>query len=464
MTQVEELISRVTVQGDSKYLGALSKMDSAAVKFGRTATSMAGRVTGAFASIGRAMTSNVGILGAGVGAGGLFGIGAMALKASADVEQLTVTLEALTGSAETAQRKLQFIRALAIPSPFTFRQLAEAGTQLESFGLRVEKVLPLASKLGAAFGASTEDLQTIGRLFGRLAQGDFPDIEIMSRFGLNKAQFRQQGIKFDENGQMESSAREALDALDRIVNTKYGNILQKISSTTNAKLATLQDKWQITMAKIGDGIAKSVIPWLDRLSAFLDKLSQGDGLTKFTQKLLGNFARIVAVTTVVAHTFLLVVAALAAVSRNFVLAATAVAAAFAVMHYGRRLAEGIRDMSKRPLPSAGGNSALPPGSEMGTWSNTGDDSALGALGRIEKNTARTAKASEHFSNLDLKKFIFGVGGNNAGYDASDIGRMRGQNNRSVRIDAGQDALGRALGTYIEDCIRQLQRQGLIRVN
>ncbi len=209
---------------------------------------------------------------------GMVAFGVAAIRTHANLEQIEARLKAITGSAELARKKLEFMRELAAPSPFTFQQLAEAGVQLEAFGLRIERVLPLISKLGSVFGADTEQLLMAVRLFGRLAAGDFPDIETISRFGLSRQEFAAKGIKFDASGKLLSSAQETLAALEQLIQEKYGGATEEMQNKTTTKLASVADAWEKFLGKSGDVLAESLIPNLDRLIEILDRLSQSPGL------------------------------------------------------------------------------------------------------------------------------------------------------------------------------------------
>ena len=126
-------------------------------------------------------------------------------------------------------------------------------------------------------------------LFGRLAAGNFPDIEQLSAFGLSKSMFAQQGIKFDAGGSLVSSARDTFDALLRIVDTKYATILDKMSKTTESKLASLQDKWEGAMRSLGAGLIEVLSPVIDYFTKFLDKLTTSGAMGDLVNRFLSPF-------------------------------------------------------------------------------------------------------------------------------------------------------------------------------
>ena len=210
---IAELVVKLGVTGQGQLQSSLDKTKTGLNQVAQSAK-----------AAGSAIATGLGAGLAGVTFAGAVGLGALgksAFDSAVAFESLSARLTAITGSGQRAAQVLDTVRKVAEPSPFTFDQLATAATQLEAFGLKTEAILPRLANLGAAFGASEENLKSLVNLFGRLSAGNFPDIEQLSAFGLSKSMFAQQGIKFDAGGSLESSARDTFDALIRIIDTKY---------------------------------------------------------------------------------------------------------------------------------------------------------------------------------------------------------------------------------------------------
>lgn len=281
-----ELIVKLSVKGESEVrrgVGAvrldLRRAEEAASGFGQ-AVATAAKSMGLFAAV-------VG----GVGVASAVAAGKSAFDAAVKYESLVARMTALTGSADEAAKKLRLVQQVANPSAFTFDQLAQASVALEAFGLRTERVLPSLAKLGQAFAADEEHLKMLTSMFGKLAQGDFPDLEQLTAFGLSRSQFREQGIQFDGNGKLLSGTRETLDALERIINQKYGGIFTVMQSTTEAKLASLSDAWQKFTVAVGGGIATVLTPGIERmgraLTALVDSGVLQEVVASISQSIMG---------------------------------------------------------------------------------------------------------------------------------------------------------------------------------
>jgi len=271
---IAELVVKLGVTGQGEIQSALTKTKSGLNQVGEAAK-----------AAGTAVATGLGVV-AIAGAAGLGALGKTAFDSAVAFESLGARLTAITGSGKRAAEVLDTVRKVAEPSPFTFDQLATAATQLEAFGLKTEAILPRLANLGAAFGASEENLKSLVNLFGRLAAGNFPDIEQLSAFGLSKSMFAAQGIKFDEGGSLVSSARDTFEALIRIIDTKYSGMMDKLAGTTETKLATLTDKWQGALRIIGSKLITILTPFIEYFSSFLDKLTNSGALNMLVDRFM----------------------------------------------------------------------------------------------------------------------------------------------------------------------------------
>lgn len=225
--------------------------------------------------------------------GALVSFGKAAFDAAVEMEELDARLIAITHSGDKASKIMKVVREVAKPSPFTTKQLAEAAVQLEAFGVNAQKALPKLAKLGAAFGADEEHLRSLVNIFGKLNQGIMPDTEQLSMFGLNKAMLQSEGLKFDKNGALLSSASEALDALQRLIEKKYGNIFNMMGGTTKAGLATVQDAYTQLLESFGQlelaafkTLAPPIIEMMGKLTEFMNALKTDGSVAQGVMKAL----------------------------------------------------------------------------------------------------------------------------------------------------------------------------------
>lgn len=254
-------------------------------------------------SFGDSLSKLAGI-GAALGAmGGLIAFGKSALAASGDAQELAVRLEVVTGSAAEAAKVMQKVRDVAGPSPFTTKQLANAAVGLQAMGISATKALPKLADLGAAFGADEEHLKSLVNMMGKLNQGIMPDSETLSMFGLGKKDFAAEGITFDKNGTLLSSASQTLDALFRIIDKKYGGMTERMSKNTNSQLATIVDSFEKMSISIGNIfgaglsiVTPHIIKGLADITKFFDSVSERGSAAQYI--LMGLAASMAAITAV----------------------------------------------------------------------------------------------------------------------------------------------------------------------
>lgn len=286
------LLVRVGITGVRAVTDGLQQIGTGAQQTGRHVSALGsimqtaeGTFTGIMASHAVAAASRMG--------SSIFGVLGNAIKLSNEFENIAVGLQAITGSADTARAKLDFVKELAKPSEFTAKQLAEAGMMIEGMGLRLEKVLPLITKLTMGTRRVGEEYQRMAvGIFARIAQGTMPEREALAAFGLSRQALEEFGALFDPNGELLSDAQTTLDALARLIETRFGAALDLAASTGQAKLSALADMWEQTLARLGDAIKLMIMPIVDRLGEWLQWLQRSGWLETFAARLGAVFGKV----------------------------------------------------------------------------------------------------------------------------------------------------------------------------
>jgi len=144
-------------------------------------------------------------LAAGAGLAAMTGFG---LKSAAAIEQTTIGLEALTGSAETAKSFLAELQAFAASTPFEFAGVADASRRILAFGTSVgivrEEVIPTLTVIGdlvSVLGGTQQNVDSVVRALsqmaskGKLSQEEILQLaEALPGFNANAALAAQLGI------------------------------------------------------------------------------------------------------------------------------------------------------------------------------------------------------------------------------------------------------------------------------
>lgn len=227
-----------------------------------TAAGLAGGVAGA----GNLFSAGAGMIGQGLSA--IPGFAGSAVNAAQTRQSREARLRGLIGPGRAAGA-LRAAEGVAAPSPFTTGEMADAAVQLEAFGVRADRALPIIGRLGTAMGAGAEQLQMYTKAIGELGTGNMIDKDVLAAMGLTRADFAAQGIQFDGNGALLSSAEETLTALDNIVKTRFSKVIDEMANTMESKRASLSDAGEKAMVAIGNGIARAEGPFVDRLTRLL---------------------------------------------------------------------------------------------------------------------------------------------------------------------------------------------------
>ena len=203
---------------------------------------------------------------------GLLAKGAM--DAASKFEMMTQTLTTLQGSASKAKDTMSWLEAFAGPSVFRLEGLQDATIRLEAFGLSAQRYLPVLANLAGVFGNDSSKIMEVADALGRLKSGQSGEaLEAMRRFGISNNDLMAKGIQFNGGGQMISGATEAINAIEQIIQEKFGSMGSAMANTLGAKLGSVSDAWQRALRNIGTAFMPVVKEISDGISGALNSLS-----------------------------------------------------------------------------------------------------------------------------------------------------------------------------------------------
>lgn len=228
----------------------------------------------AIAAVTAALAALTGIVG--LATAGVYKLGSAGLKQASEMEILRATLVALRGDTDLAREGFEFLERFATRSVFEFGDLAKAGVQLEAFGLNMERILPIISQIGAAFGAKPEQLMSLAEAFGRISAGQSGEaMQQLMRVGISRAALAREGISITKSGQILSDAEQIFLAIERIATKRFGGINDAMSDTLAVSLSNLQDGWNQFLTQVGDALMPVIKPLLNALKDFMQFMAGG---------------------------------------------------------------------------------------------------------------------------------------------------------------------------------------------
>ncbi len=116
------------------------------------------------------------VVGAAAAAAGLATLTGFGLKSAAALEQTKIGIEALTGSAQEAQKFIAELQQFAAKTPFEFAGVADASRRILAFGQSVgitrDEVVPTLTTIGdlvSVLGGTQENVDSVVRALGQMA-------------------------------------------------------------------------------------------------------------------------------------------------------------------------------------------------------------------------------------------------------------------------------------------------------
>lgn len=199
----------------------------------------------------------------------IIGIGAAALKAAADQEQLQIAFTTMLGSGEKAQKMLDDLARFSAETPFEMPQVQAAAKQLLAFGVSAEDIEPTLRQLGdvaAGVGAPIGDLAYLfgtasasGRLMtadiNQFATRGIPIIDALAQvLGVSTSKIRDMAAE----GVITADHMKQAFAVMTADGSKFGGMMAAQSASLLGMWSTLKDNLTITLQQVGTEIIKAL--------------------------------------------------------------------------------------------------------------------------------------------------------------------------------------------------------------
>jgi hypothetical protein len=198
---------------------------------------------------------------------------AAGIGGNAQMEQMSVSMRVLLKDEQKATEAFEYLARLADTTPFMMPEVVGAGRLLAAYGLDIKQYINEVLNLAAGMGKTGEE---VANAFGKLAAGATG--EAMERFremGISAKDFMEEGIRFAKSGQMQSSVEEAMAALQRIIQNKFGGMIEEQSKTWNGLISTLKDKLAKFNREATEDLFSGAKGALKGLIALIDDIDPG---------------------------------------------------------------------------------------------------------------------------------------------------------------------------------------------
>ena len=267
-------IHKIVVEADtSQAIAEMQKLSNAMKNYGlvsnKSVVGSNSTMASSFSSLS-SVTSKFGLILSGAGiVTGLLALGKAAITSSSQVEQIAVSFEVFTGSAEVAKNMLTALKDQALKSPMQFQDITKGAQTLLGYGLTAEQVIPVTKMLGDVSGGNADkfarlalafgQVNAAGRLMGQEARqminaGFNPLQAIADKTGKSMAQL----TKDMKNGKI--SVQEVADAFTYATSEggRFYGMAEKQSQTVGGALNKLSESLFFLTADIGAYGAKTL--------------------------------------------------------------------------------------------------------------------------------------------------------------------------------------------------------------
>lgn len=244
-----------------------------------------------------------------------------ASEKAAGMEDLTLQLELLTGSADKAKSMIKLFRDEAAKSPLSSEDYAQAAKTLMAFGMAADDTVPIMKSLADISMGNSERFGSLSLAFAQTqAAGRLMGQEVLQFVNAGFNPLQQISLKTGESmatlkKRMEDGAISAAEVTQAFIDAtsaggKFYGAIQKGADSTNAKIAQTKDNIDKLQIAFGTGFNEGLKDALDATNSFLPQLEKrfeaagdfvGQAISKAVQ---GNTEELAMVGSLIAESIL----------------------------------------------------------------------------------------------------------------------------------------------------------------
>ena len=219
----------------------------------------------------------------------ILGIGAMAIKSAADLEQMEVSFISLTGGAKQAADMMKQLNEFTANTPFQIDAVATSARQLIASGTKISEVNEQLQFLGDIAATTGQPINEIAAIFSKVNAKGKVELESLNQLAergipIFKALSDATGLLPSELGAGAVSV-EQFNAVLKSFNEEGGlaeGAMDKLSQTATGKFSTALDNLKLAGASLAEDLLPAVNNILDSV------IDLAKGFTKLSDKAKNN--------------------------------------------------------------------------------------------------------------------------------------------------------------------------------
>lgn len=201
------------------------------------------------------------------------------VNGNAEFERYQTQFGVLLGGAEQAKQRLDELAKFGASTPFELPEVVRADKILQGFGLHSEEaakkfgmsgeqIRTVAGDVAAGTGSSFEEMTLLLGKFSTGATGEA--ISRMAELGItSREELSKMGLEFDKSGALLSPLPQSMDVVLKLMQSKFGGMMDAQSKTFEGMMSNLQDWIGGTLRTIGQPIFEVLRAKLENLLQFL---------------------------------------------------------------------------------------------------------------------------------------------------------------------------------------------------
>jgi tape measure domain-containing protein len=212
------------------------------------------------------------------------------IKGAAQIEQMSIAFEVMTGSAEKGKKVLDDIRKYGAATPYEFPALAKGVQTMLSFGIATEDVMPALKMLGDVASGDAQKMERLSVVYSQIsAKGRLMGDDLMQ---LIESGFNPLTIISEKTGEsmtdlykrMEQGKISFAEVTGAFVTAtseggKFFEMTARQGATFNGVMSSLSDSVSASLARMAEPIIAVLVPEMQKAIQIIEQLTPTlDGL------------------------------------------------------------------------------------------------------------------------------------------------------------------------------------------
>jgi hypothetical protein len=264
-TATDTLLTVVRMEGVESYLRDQGRLADGAGRVSRAERDMVEGMN----QVGNAFLA---------GGTGAIAMGTALVRVASNFEIMRTRMEVAMGGVEEGARTWRWAVQYAAQTPFDVKEVIDATTLLQLYGLEAQHWLPMVGDMAAAMSTSVLDATMA---VARGMQGNLQ--RLRETFGLSTTALEKYGANITRQGAVLRATTEDQEALNTALqwlSDKFAGGIEKRAQTLEGRLNNLTDALELAAVSVGESLLPEVKGAVDWTTRWIDAFNELDPLWK----------------------------------------------------------------------------------------------------------------------------------------------------------------------------------------